>query len=189
MPLIRFEECRALLTESLSWTYLKPQHSIPNLTLYPINSGVMTSLLLPHLSSSLTDSLSSWISYATQKLMLDSCKMVEKQSEAFIRFCGIFSKFKKEFYYISFSHVQMSFFKFTSGENQALVGYIPIPAVFVHFEPEILNIGQSSHKMYSNEILNFQVSTTILNGSKESLETYWKHHVPIYIYIYINHKL
>ena len=25
----------------------------------------------------------SWISYATQKLMLDSCKMVEKQSEGF----------------------------------------------------------------------------------------------------------
>ena len=27
-----------------------------------------------------------WISYATQKLMLDSCKMVEKQSEAFHMF-------------------------------------------------------------------------------------------------------
>ena len=31
------------------------------------------------------------------------------------------------------------------------------------FEPEILKIGQSSHKMYSNNILNFQESTTILN--------------------------
>ena len=31
------------------------------------------------------------------------------------------------------------------------------------FEPEIINIGQSSHKMYSNNILNFQESTTILN--------------------------
>ena len=30
------------------------------------------------------------------------------------------------------------------------------------FEPEILKIGQSSHKMYSNNIVNFQVSTTIL---------------------------
>ena len=27
------------------------------------------------------------------------------------------------------------------------------------FEPEIIKIGQSSHKMYSNKILNFQVST------------------------------
>ena len=42
-----------------SWTSLNPQHSNPNLTLWPNNSGVLTSLLLPHLSSSLTDSLPS----------------------------------------------------------------------------------------------------------------------------------
>ena len=38
-----------------SWNPLKPQHTNPN----PINSGVLTSLLLPHLSSFLTDSLPS----------------------------------------------------------------------------------------------------------------------------------
>ena len=32
------------------------------------------------------------------------------------------------------------------------------------FEAEIIKIGQSSHKMYSNNILNFQESTTILNA-------------------------
>ena len=32
------------------------------------------------------------------------------------------------------------------------------------FEPEIIKIGQSSHKMYSNNILNFQESLTILNA-------------------------
>ena len=32
------------------------------------------------------------------------------------------------------------------------------------FEPEILKIGQSYHKMYSNNIVNFQESTTILNA-------------------------
>ena len=32
------------------------------------------------------------------------------------------------------------------------------------FEAEILKIGQSSHKMYSNNIVNFQESTTILNA-------------------------
>ena len=32
------------------------------------------------------------------------------------------------------------------------------------FEAEIIKIGQSSHKMYSNKILNFQESTTILNA-------------------------
>ena len=33
------------------------------------------------------------------------------------------------------------------------------------FEPEIIKIGLSSYKMYSNKILNVQVSTTILNTS------------------------
>ena len=32
------------------------------------------------------------------------------------------------------------------------------------FEPEILKIGQSSHTMYSNNIVNFQESTTISNA-------------------------
>ena len=32
------------------------------------------------------------------------------------------------------------------------------------FKPEIIKVGQSSHKMYSNKMLNFQESTTILNA-------------------------
>ena len=32
------------------------------------------------------------------------------------------------------------------------------------FEPEIIKIGQSSHKGYSNNIVNSQESTTILNA-------------------------
>ena len=51
------------------------------------------------------------------------------------------------------------------------------------FEPEIIKIGQSSHKMYSNDIVNFQESTTILNAGAESLETYWMHHVWMNLYI------
>ena len=40
------------------------------------------------------------------------------------------------------------------------------------FEREIINIGQSSHNMYSNNIRNFQESTTIRNACTKSLETY-----------------
>ena len=47
------------------------------------------------------------------------------------------------------------------------------------FEPEIMKIGQSSHKMFSNSILNFQESTTILDAYKKCLETYWRHYVLI----------
>ena len=43
-----------------SWTHLQPQHSNPNPNPLVINSGVLTSLLFPHLSSSLTDSMSSF---------------------------------------------------------------------------------------------------------------------------------
>ena len=41
------------------------------------------------------------------------------------------------------------------------------PCCSCSFEPEIIKIGQSSHKMYSNNILNFQESTTILNACTE----------------------
>ena len=41
-----------------------------------------------------------------------------------------------------------------------------------------MKIGQSSYKMYSNNIVNIQESTTILNAcTKKSLETYWMHQV------------
>ena len=37
------------------------------------------------------------------------------------------------------------------------------------FKPEIIKIGLSSHKMYSNSILNSQESTTILNASTKKV--------------------
>ena len=39
------------------------------------------------------------------------------------------------------------------------------------FECEIIKIGQSFHKMYNNNILNFQVSMTILNAYTKKV---WK---------------
>ena len=39
------------------------------------------------------------------------------------------------------------------------------------FKPEIIKIDQSTHKMYSNNILNFQESTTILNAYTKKV---WK---------------
>ena len=59
MPLTRFEECWPLPMESLPELPYNLNIVTLTLTLWPINSGVVTSLLLPHLSSSLTDSLPS----------------------------------------------------------------------------------------------------------------------------------
>ena len=51
------------------------------------------------------------------------------------------------------------------------------------FEPEIIRIGQSSHKMYSNKIVNSQESTKILNACTKKSGNLLN--APrIYIYIY-----
>ena len=70
-----------------AWIPLKPQHSNPSHN--PFGQSTMV-YWLPYSSHtshhpSQTPCLP-WISYATQKLMFDSCKMVEKQSEAFHTF-------------------------------------------------------------------------------------------------------
>ena len=61
MPLTWFEECWPLPTESLPELPWNPNIVTVTLTVtfWPINSGVLTFLLLLHLSSSLTDSLPS----------------------------------------------------------------------------------------------------------------------------------
>ena len=67
------------------------------------------------------------------------------------------------------------------------------------FKPEIKKLGQSSHKLYSNKILNFQESMTILDVHRKKVwelivctsYVYWYVyiyvciHVFIYIYVYI----
>ena len=45
------------------------------------------------------------------------------------------------------------------------------------FKAEIIKIGQSSHKMYRNNIVNFQESTTILNACTKKVWKHWMHHV------------
>ena len=86
------------------WTPLKPQHSNPNPTANPLANQLWCTVFRtpPTHHPSQTPYLP-WISYATQKLMLDLCKMVKKQSEASHTFLWHFFKFKTEFYCISFS--------------------------------------------------------------------------------------
>ena len=108
------------------------------------------------------------ISNATQKLMLNSCKMIEKQSEAFHTFLWHF-----------FQVLKQNFIAYRSSK----VSSRPDCIFLIHqlwqsgfsrvysnsycscwFEPEIIKIGLLSHKMYSNNTLNVQESTSILNA-------------------------
>ena len=116
-----------------SWTSLKPQHSNPK----PNPFGQSTLVFwLPYSSHTSQTPCLPWISYATPKLMLDSWKMVEKQSEAFHTFLRHFiqvsNRILLHIVLVMCPHVQIAFLKFTSCDNQALVGCFPITAVAVH---------------------------------------------------------
>ena len=163
------------------WTPLKPQHSNPKLTLtlWAKNSGVLTSLLLPHLTSSLTDSLPSLNLLCHRKtdarFMQDVPKAVWRIPYVSVAF---FPSLKQNFIaYRSFSRPNYIFeihLLWQSGFSRVYSN----SCCSCWFEPEIIKIGQSSHNKYSNNILNIQESTTILKACiKNSLETSWMHHI------------
>ena len=68
--------------------------------------------------------------------MVDSCKMVEKQSEAFntflYHFYQVYNRILLHIILLMCPHVHIAFLKFTICDNQALVGCIPIATVVVH---------------------------------------------------------
>ena len=166
MPLTRFEECSPLPKESL------PELNLVTLTLWSINSGVLTSLLLPHLSSSLTDSVPSLNllcqSKTDARFMQDGWKAVWSIPYVSVAF---FPSLKQNFIAYRFSKVSDRIF-----ENHHLwqSGFSRVYSnccCNCSFETEIIKIDQISHKMYSNKILNFQESTTILNAHTKKV---WK---------------
>ena len=71
------------------------------------------------------------------------------------------SKFKTELYCISFFYNVRCIFEI---HQLWQLGFSRVYSNSSSFDPEIIRIGQSSHKMYSKNILNFQESTTILNA-------------------------
>ena len=97
-----------------------------------------------------------------------------------IRFCGIFPCLKQNFIIYRSSKVSSRpdfIFEIHRLWQSVFSRVYSNCHCSCSFEPEIMKIRQSSHKMYSNNIVNFQESTTILNAStKKSLETYWRHH-------------
>ena len=171
MPLTRFEESWPLPKE-YSWTPLKPQHSNPN----PLTNQLRcidfltpsTPLIIPH---SLPAFLKSLMPLKTDaRFMQDGRKAVW----SIPCFCGIFSSLKQNFIAYCSSKVtscpdcifeihQLSQTGFNRVYSNCCCSCL--------FKLEIIKIGQSSHKMYRNNILNFQESTTILNACTKKV---WK---------------
>ena len=147
----------------------------------------MTSLLLPHLSSSLTDSLPSlnllWHSKTDARFMQVGRKAVWSIPYVSVAF---FPSLKQNFIAYRPSKVSSRpdcIFEIHQLWQSGFSRVYSNCCCSCSFEPEIIKIGQSSHKMYRNNILNFQESTTFLNTCKKRPETYWMHYI-LYIYIF-----
>ena len=166
-----------------SRTPLKAQHSNPNPLANQLWCIDLTFLLLPHLSSSLTDSLDSLNllchSKTDARFMQDAPEAV--WSIPYVSVVSFFPSLKQNFIAYCSSKVSSHpdcIFEIHQLWQSDFSRVYSNCCCSCSFEPEIIKIGQSSHKMYSNNILNFQESMTILNDfTKKSLETYWIHHV------------
>ena len=147
---------------------LKPQHSNPNPNPLANLSGLLTSLLLSHLSSSLTNSLPSLNllchSKTDTRFMQDGWKAVWSIPYVSVAF---FPSLKHNFMVYRSSEVSSHpdcIFEIHQLWQSGFRRVYSNCCCSCSFEPEIIKIGQSSHKMYSNNMLNFQESTIILNA-------------------------
>ena len=164
-----------LFRRNFFWTPLKPQHSNPNPLANQLKSidflTPPTLLIIPHMSSlnllchSETDA----------RFMQDVPKAVWSIPYVSVAF---FSSLKQNFIAYRSSKVSDCIYQlWQSGFSKAYSNF----CCSCSFEPEIIKIGQSSLNIYSNNILNFQESTTILNAcTKKNLETYRMPHVFIW---------
>ena len=98
--------------------------------------------------------------------------MLQKQSEAFHMFLWHFFQVENNFIVYRSSKVSDCIYKIHQLWQSGFSRVYSNCCCSCSFEAEILKIGQSSHKMYSNKILNFQESTTILNAHTKKV---WKH--------------
>ena len=121
-----------------SWTPLKPQHSNPNRLanqLWCIDFLTPpTPLIIPHRLPAFHESLMP---------LKNWCSIHARWSKSSLKhsiscFCGIFFRVKNRILLhivlLKCPHIQIAFLKFTSCDNQALVGCIPIAAVAVYLK-------------------------------------------------------
>ena len=122
-----------------------------------------TPLIIPHRLSAFVESL-----MPLKNWCLIHARCSKSNLKHSIPFCGIiFSKFKTEFFAYHSSKVSSHsacIFEIHQLWESGFSRVYSNCCCSCSFEPEIIKIGQSSHKMYSNNIVNFQESTTILNA-------------------------
>ena len=148
-----------------SWTPLKPQHSNPNPNLLTNQLWCIdfltpaTPLIIPHRLHAFLESLmplKNWCSI--------HARWSKSSLKHSIRFCSIFfASLKQNFIPYRSSNVSDCIFEIYLLWHSGITRVYSNCCCSCSFEPEMIEIDQSSRKMYSNKILNFQESTTILN--------------------------
>ena len=116
------------------WTPLKPQRSNPNPNPNPLANQLWcidlltppTPLIIPNRLPAFFESL-----MPLKNWCLIHARWSKSSLKHSIHFCGIFPKFKTILLHIVLLKCQIAFLKFTSCDNQALVGCIPIADVAV----------------------------------------------------------
>ena len=155
------------------WTPLKPQHCNPNpfanqfwcIDFLTPPTPLILSLRLPAFLESLIPH-KNWCSIHA-RWSISSLKHS-------IRFCGIFPSLKQNFIAYRSSKVSSRpdyIFEIPQLWQSGFSRVYSNCCCSCSFETEIIKIGQSSHKMYSNNIMNFQESTEILNACTKKV---WK---------------
>ena len=156
-----------------SWTLLKPQHCNPNPNPNPLANQLWcidfltpsTPLIIPHRLHTFLVSL---------KPLKNWCSIHARWSKSSLKhsicFCGIFPSLKQNFIayrYSKASSLPDCIFEINQHWKSTFSRVYFNFCYRCSFEPEIIKISQSSYKMYSNNILNFKESRTILNASTE----------------------
>ena len=182
-----------------SWTPLKPQHSNPNPNslaneLWCIDLLTPpTPLIIPHRLPAFFESL---------MLLKNWCSIHARWSKSSlkhsIRFCDILPSLKPNFIAYRFSKVFSRpdcIFEIHQLWQSGFSMLYPNCYRSCRFEYDIIKIGQSSHKMYSNNIMNFQVSTRILNTCTRKVwkpiqyTTYLKPKPYLYVVVFLVEEL
>ena len=150
-----------------SWNPLKPQHSNPKPNPNPLTNQLWcidfvtlpTPLIILHRLPAFLESLmplKNWCSIHAR------CSKSSQMHS--IRFCSIFPSLKQNFIAYCSSKCPHCIFEIHQLWQSGFSRVYSNCCCSCWFEPEILKIGRSSYMMYSNNVLNFQESMTILNA-------------------------
>ena len=155
-----------------SWTPIKPQHSNHNPN--PLaNQLWCIDFLTPPKALIIPHRLLAFLKYLIP--LKNWCLIHARWSKSSLKysicFCGIFPSLKQNFVAYRSSKVSDCIFEIHQLWQSGFSRVYSNCCCSRSFETETITISQSSHKMSSNKILNFQESATILNAYTKKV---WK---------------